>query len=976
MAVAVQAQGPKPPGPRPPPPGPRPPPKPPSPPSPPYPRPPSPKPPSPPSPRPPPPTPPSPPSPRPSPRPPPSPPKPPMPPPKPPRPPTPPPRPPSPPAPPKPPSPPRPSPPALGRGFNLTGVLFMSDTHLSKRWLIKTAGPAGEAYELLSGQPRKAVTGQLVRLGSTVTVYCVPLLADAHACYTSDVVSFALPAPVPSRNLDMEYLVVVVQLAASAACGASDSADPSAVYNLFWQDRGYARILEACSYGSVRLNQTKFRVLPVTVPCNADILYCDHIAIANAATKAAAAALAPQPVPDRRMYVIPYSAVEWCSWGGLAENRGKESWMTPGVWGIQRVGTVLQEMVHNFGMFHAWRDSNEYSDVSTFMGFGESCPTAPELWRLGWGTVAALLNSTTSQPDRNLSPDIPLIGIRINATWVGPQGVMIKIQPNWVTGYPTGARNLYISYRGRGTARDWSLPDEFNGMISVHEAWATVDNDFFSPDDPEYNLINVTMPGAPLDLFKYQIYIQTRDPAPDGSSIVVDLCRYRTSPATCISLLPDVPTICPTVPGYAALSDVDHTGNNWAYKLGLLELQLACNGEPTCRGFTFTPAHDRVGDIGWLKTAPLTHLFPSPGTCVYFRGGYPPPPPPSRAPPSPPKPPFPRPPPPRPPPPHPPVPPPTPPSPFKPPSPPSPSPIALSGGPYVALGHGFTCAVLGSGNAPSALKYQLGYNAPAEIGTTNATDASDGSGSIGSGAENSLYAADAKAFLPLGERVASLSARYSHTCALTVTGKVVCWGFNDDAELGQKTAGGNIGDAATEMGANLKISDLGTGKKAISVCTGYTHTCALVVANTSTADRGQVKCWGNNYNGQLGYGDANIRGGSADNMGDNLPTVDLGSNYTVSAISCGADHTCAVLQPGGLVKCWGIGHGLKPVDLGSGFVATSEAGVTAGFNGHWGSGVALGIGSTTDRGDAVGEMGDKLPPVSLVPQPLPWDSTV
>ena len=61
---------------------------------------------------------------------------------------------------------------------------------------------------------------------------------------------------------------------------------------------------------------------------------------------------------------------------------------------------------------------------------------------------------------------------------------------------------------------------------------------------------------------------------------------------------------------------------------------------------------------------------------------------------------------------------------------------------------------------------------------------------------------------------------------------------------------------------------------------------------------------GRNWSGKLGLGDTDSRGHTDNEMGDNLPAVSLGTNLTATAITCGADHTCALLSNGQL-KCWG-----------------------------------------------------------------------
>jgi len=70
-------------------------------------------------------------------------------------------------------------------------------------------------------------------------------------------------------------------------------------------------------------------------------------------------------------------------------------------------------------------------------------------------------------------------------------------------------------------------------------------------------------------------------------------------------------------------------------------------------------------------------------------------------------------------------------------------------------------------------------------------------------------------------------------------------------------------------------------------------------------------------------------------MGDNLPTVDLGTGRTTVWIAAGWVHTCALLDDAS-VKCWGNNLGGR-----------------------------LGVGDTNTRGDASGEMGDNLPAVDL-----------
>ncbi len=177
-----------------------------------------------------------------------------------------------------------------------------------------------------------------------------------------------------------------------------------------------------------------------------------------------------------------------------------------------------------------------------------------------------------------------------------------------------------------------------------------------------------------------------------------------------------------------------------------------------------------------------------------------------------------------------------------------------------------------------------------------------------------------------GKTARAIEAGDNHTCAILDNESVKCWGANASGQLGLGHTN-NRGDNSSLMGDNLLAVDLGSDRTAKAIAAGYAHTCAIL-------DNAYVKCWGSNTSGQLGLGDINNRGDNSSNMGDSLPAVDLGT--TAKAISAGDSHTCAILD-NSQVKCWGdnyygqLGQGdninrgygsnqmgsLNPVNLGS-----------------------------------------------------------
>eukprot|EP01083_Nonionella_stella_P128115 388119_1 len=226
---------------------------------------------------------------------------------------------------------------------------------------------------------------------------------------------------------------------------------------------------------------------------------------------------------------------------------------------------------------------------------------------------------------------------------------------------------------------------------------------------------------------------------------------------------------------------------------------------------------------------------------------------------------------------------------------------------------------------------------------------------------------------------------YEHTCALSTTNKVKCWGYNLYGQLGYGDKN-NRGDEANEMGDSLSEVDLGSSFIPMRIIAGKDHTCALSTAN-------KVKCFGRNNYGQLGYNDVKPRGnGVLNEMGDALLEIDLGSNFIPMQIMAGDRHTC-VLSTGNKVKCFGHNNNgqlgsygntlalklndgnLSMVDLGSNFLTTQ---IVTGYEHtcalssnktvkYWGYNLygQLGYGDKNNRGDEANEMGDSLSEVDL-----------
>ncbi len=126
---------------------------------------------------------------------------------------------------------------------------------------------------------------------------------------------------------------------------------------------------------------------------------------------------------------------------------------------------------------------------------------------------------------------------------------------------------------------------------------------------------------------------------------------------------------------------------------------------------------------------------------------------------------------------------------------------------------------------------------------------------------------------PLSGVVAIALGSY-HTCALTTSGGVKCWGYNSYGQLGN--------NSYSSSSTPVDVSGLTSGVVAITA--GNSDTCALTAS-------GGVKCWGYNPYGQLGND-------STTNSNVPVDVVTSAGNSTplsgVRAIAAGGlSHLCA-----------------------------------------------------------------------------------
>ncbi|MDP2693037.1 MAG: hypothetical protein Q8O88_05355, partial [bacterium] len=197
--------------------------------------------------------------------------------------------------------------------------------------------------------------------------------------------------------------------------------------------------------------------------------------------------------------------------------------------------------------------------------------------------------------------------------------------------------------------------------------------------------------------------------------------------------------------------------------------------------------------------------------------------------------------------------------------------VGISAGGTTSDNYNHTCAYDSSGNV-----YCWGYNQNGQLGDNTATVKYTPVQVLGVGGVGTLA------------NIVGISAGMSHTCAYDNSGNAYCWGKNSE---------GNLGDNSTTQ-RNTPVQVLGVGgtgtlANIVGISSGLYHNCAY-------DNSGNVYCWGNGGNGQLG----NNSGATRLTPVQVLGVGGVGTLANIVGISAGSYHTCAYDNSGN-AYCWG-----------------------------------------------------------------------
>ena len=201
------------------------------------------------------------------------------------------------------------------------------------------------------------------------------------------------------------------------------------------------------------------------------------------------------------------------------------------------------------------------------------------------------------------------------------------------------------------------------------------------------------------------------------------------------------------------------------------------------------------------------------------------------------------------------------------------------------------------------------------------------SGSFGQGSSTTAaYSTPQTISVPSGLTAKQIVIEHStdSTCGVfedsSGTSSVICWG--DETAVGYSASSPvtTLADSPVEDSNGNEImpsDDSLSPYDIVDLQSGSSHTCAL-------SRQGLIKCWGGNQQAQLSIPLTSTHlGDDINEMGANLPYIDLGANVTATQLSVGKFHNCVIVQSSvdssmnGKVMCWGYNHYRQTLQSGS-----------------------------------------------------------
>jgi alpha-tubulin suppressor-like RCC1 family protein len=154
--------------------------------------------------------------------------------------------------------------------------------------------------------------------------------------------------------------------------------------------------------------------------------------------------------------------------------------------------------------------------------------------------------------------------------------------------------------------------------------------------------------------------------------------------------------------------------------------------------------------------------------------------------------------------------------------------------------------------------------------------------------------------LNLDEGVVKVAVGFEASCAVLETGRAICWGRDhDSARLGTNHMGVTPGPDGILTPPSVQVFENVAGGNITDICIGDVSACAVL-------STGQVRCWGQGGDGQLGD----------NSFSDALTGAFVVGITDAVGITCGPYTVCAWTESGALY-CWGDDGSFEVPDAGS-----------------------------------------------------------